>query len=590
MSLATTTRKAGPYAANGATAFPFAFKVFQPSDILVVQTDTAPTDNTLVLNTDYTVTLNPNQDSNPGGTVNLTAAPPTGYLITLGSQVQQIQSVTLTNNGGFYPSVINNALDYLTILIQQLSEKVNRALTMPFSTGASGQLPPVSPGSLLGWKADGTGIANVGATGVGAGGIVASNMAGGATGTALSADTQAAATKATPVDADKIPLFDSANFWYLKGLTWANLKATLLTYLKTAFSTLVGTQFQVSADLSPLWEGTQSTLTSGAAYALNGNILIMKARTHNTQIDSSGNFTGVSETGIATAEFWGEDDVIRVFTAPSVSAGTVPAFGATPTYQLDMKSGASALNSVMPAAFKNLKIVASGLTNTSAVVTADKVIVENASGSYYGIENLNLTVSSAASGANGLDTGVLAANTWYAVWAIYSPSTGTAAGLLSLSSTAPTLPTGYTYQARLGWVRTDGTANKYLLQTLQYGRRAQYLMVAGSNVAAYPTMASGVAGAIAGTWAAVATGSFVPPSASKIAFFGVIAGGAGGMMVAPNNQSAQNYEYQPYVQNTGAPGTACASPGEFLLESANIYWASNLAGAMIQCLGWEDDI
>ncbi len=330
------TRKAGPYSGNGTTtAFPFAFKVFQASDLLVVQTDTTPTDTTLTLTTHYTVTLNANQDSNPGGTVNMVIAPPTGYLLTIGSQVPQLQSVTLTNNGGFYPTVINNALDYLTVLIQQLSEKLGRSLTMPFSTSASGQLPPVSPGSLLGWKQDGTGIANVGATGVGAGGIVASNMAAGATGTALSGDTQAAATKTAPADVDKIPLFDSASFWSLKSLSWANLKAAFKTY----YSTLVGTQVQVSADASPLWWGTQSTLASGAAYALNSNILIMDAQCHNTQIDTNGNFTGVSETGIATCMLWGEDDVLRVFTAPSVTLGTVPTFGATPTYILDMKTG-----------------------------------------------------------------------------------------------------------------------------------------------------------------------------------------------------------------------------------------------------------
>jgi hypothetical protein len=342
MSITTSgTRKAGPYSGNGSTTnFPFSFKVFQASDLLVVQTDTTPADNTLTLTTHYTVTLNANQDSNPGGSVNMVVAPPAGYLLTIGSQVPQIQSVTLTNNGGFYPSVINNALDYLTILIQQVSEKLGRALTLPFSTGSgvSTQLPPVSPGSLIGWNQAGTGLQNAGGSGIAPGGIVANNLAAGATGTALSIDTQNAALKATPADADKLPIYDSANFWYLKGLTWANLKAAFKTY----FSTLVGTQFQVSADASPLWWGTQSTLSSGAAYTLNGNILIMEARCHNTQIDTSGNFTGVSKTGIATVIFWGEDDVMRAYTAPPVTAGTVPVFGTNPTFTIDLKLGLSA--------------------------------------------------------------------------------------------------------------------------------------------------------------------------------------------------------------------------------------------------------
>lgn len=44
--------------------------------------------------------------------------------------------------------------------------------------------------------------------------------------------TVAAAGKTTPVDADSIPLVDSAASNILKKLTWANLKATILTWLR----------------------------------------------------------------------------------------------------------------------------------------------------------------------------------------------------------------------------------------------------------------------------------------------------------------------------------------------------------------------
>lgn len=49
----------------------------------------------------------------------------------------------------------------------------------------------------------------------------------------VAGDTHAAASKATPVDADELPLVDSAASWALKKLTWANLKATLQTWLGT---------------------------------------------------------------------------------------------------------------------------------------------------------------------------------------------------------------------------------------------------------------------------------------------------------------------------------------------------------------------
>ena len=70
-----------------------------------------------------------------------------------------------------------------------------------------------------------------------------------------------------------------------------------------------------------------------------------------------------------------------------------------------------------------------------------------------------LTADVTSSGANGLDTGSIAANTWYYVWAIWNPSTTTDASLLSLSSTAPTMPSGYTKKRRVGSVRSDGSSD-----------------------------------------------------------------------------------------------------------------------------------
>lgn len=54
----------------------------------------------------------------------------------------------------------------------------------------------------------------------------------------VAGDTHAATSKATPVDADEIPLADSAASFGLKKLTWANLKATLKTYFDTLYQAL----------------------------------------------------------------------------------------------------------------------------------------------------------------------------------------------------------------------------------------------------------------------------------------------------------------------------------------------------------------
>lgn len=138
MTISSETRVAGPYIGAGTTGpFTFSFKVFATSDLLVVKTNTSGVETTLPLGTHYTVTLNSNQDSNPGGTVTLLTALAVGEKLTASSQVAQTQGTDLTNQGGFYPEVITTALDKLTILAQQLKNKVDRSVKIPISDGTS---------------------------------------------------------------------------------------------------------------------------------------------------------------------------------------------------------------------------------------------------------------------------------------------------------------------------------------------------------------------------------------------------------------------------------------------------------------------
>jgi hypothetical protein len=68
LAISSTVRTAGPYSGNGVTTvFAFAFKVFLTSDLQVVKNGADGIDVPLVLTTDYSVTLNPNQDAAPGG-------------------------------------------------------------------------------------------------------------------------------------------------------------------------------------------------------------------------------------------------------------------------------------------------------------------------------------------------------------------------------------------------------------------------------------------------------------------------------------------------------------------------------------------
>lgn len=75
----------------------------------------------------------------------------------------------------------------------------------------------------------------------------------------------------------------------------------------------------------------------------------------------------------------------------------------------------------------------------------------------------------AGTGNGGLDTGTTlgAINTPYFVLAVLNPTSGATDYILSLSATAPTLPTGFTIFRVVGWGKTDGSKN--FLQIQQRG-------------------------------------------------------------------------------------------------------------------------
>jgi hypothetical protein len=137
MTISSTNRKAGPYIGNGtASVFPFYFKVFTTADVEVVRlTVSTNVETILALTTNYTVALNTDQNANPGGSITLVAgALASGYNLVITSAIGNLQPTDLTNQGGFYPDVINDALDRATIQIQQLQEGLDRAALLPITS------------------------------------------------------------------------------------------------------------------------------------------------------------------------------------------------------------------------------------------------------------------------------------------------------------------------------------------------------------------------------------------------------------------------------------------------------------------------
>lgn len=67
--------------------------------------------------------------------------------------------------------------------------------------------------------------------------------------------------KTTPVDADLIGLVDSADAFSLKKVTWANIKATILTYLGVMIGTATAKTTPVDADIFVIGDSASSNAT-----------------------------------------------------------------------------------------------------------------------------------------------------------------------------------------------------------------------------------------------------------------------------------------------------------------------------------------
>ena len=164
MTIPSTSRKAGPLLGTGAqTAWPFTFKVFAASDIAVTIADSLGIETALVLDTDYSVTLNANQETSPGGTVTY---PISGTPLAVGSKLSIVgdldydQPLDLPSGGNFSPLALENQLDRMTMQLQQLEERLSRALLVPITSSASSTLPNPEPNELIGWDSTGDNLAN----------------------------------------------------------------------------------------------------------------------------------------------------------------------------------------------------------------------------------------------------------------------------------------------------------------------------------------------------------------------------------------------------------------------------------------------
>jgi hypothetical protein len=226
--------------------------------------------------------------------------------------------------------------------------------------------------------------------------------------------------------------------------------------------------------------------------------------------------------------------------------------------------------------------------NTKIDIAAAEVVMDNASGGNYYAENYgSCTIDMTVTGAAGLDTGTIAASTWYYIYAI---SNGSAVSCLgSASATTPTLPTGYVYKVRLGAIRTSSAAAT-LWPFYQQGNATRLNGLPA--VPADTTVASGVSGtcgtAITLTATSSVWGAFIPTTARTI--IGTVGEVAGAQTCI---SSATATGASPSSASCSTNTSSLYTGNEFsanYMGVATLYYCGSGAGSIVAMQGWIDHV
>lgn len=196
---------------------------------------------------------------------------------------------------------------------------------------------------------------------------------------------------------------------------------------------------------------------------------------------------------------------------------------------------------------------------SASVVTINPGACMDVTGLYAFELAANQAVDITASGINGLDTGAEAADTWYSVWLV-AGATGVG-GLLSVSSTAPTLPAGYdAVKRRVGWAYNSGTDFRDW-HVYRLGSAAVYLFdqaVAAGELEIVSQLSNT-------TMVSVAASIGIPPTSARGVFILAQFFTAGGSAIATAFlNKAGNSETSPSLRVTGRRTTGHSDSSNIL--------------------------
>jgi len=257
----------------------------------------------------------------------------------------------------------------------------------------------------------------------------------------------AATAKTTPVDADTIPLTDSAASNALKKVTWANIKATLATYFGTVYAALVHTH--VSANITDATSAATANklvlrdATGGANFAAVGASSV----TSSGAISTTAINGFISTSGYDACIFTNGDSAFIYTIGANASISTTGSDAGISTSGLDASVSTSGDNAYIQTSGIGGSIRTSG-TNASIYTTGTDAYISTNGGGW-------IQTSSTLKIASGAGTTTLS-GTQTADRAIAFPD---ASGTVALTTSNVATATALATSRNIFGLAFDGTAN-----------------------------------------------------------------------------------------------------------------------------------
>ena len=347
--------------------------------------------------------------------------------------------------------------------------------------------------------------------------------------------------KATPVDADELPMVDSAASFGIKKLTWGNLKATLLTWLQS-------TVFPAPGAIGATTPAAGSFTTLAASSTLSAS---------NFSGSSSGTNTGDNAANSNYASDYRAANFIAGtnYQAPLGNASTSTSGILTSTDWNTFNGKQAALgytpyNATNPSGYINSSASISGNANGVGSLDPDRTIANQTPQT--SAQQVKFQFANAsATGTGGNYAGVMT----YSPWTGTTASTGDASYQLAFGSTA---------------TNGGGVPQLRLRKGIDSTWNAWTDILTSSNYNSYsPTLTGGGA---SGTWAISVTGN-----AATVGGFGASqSAGVGSRVVVAD---ASGYINNTYYNGSdeGTSGTAGTVTGVLAKRGDNYYRTTNAA-------------